>query len=283
MRMPHSDQPLPRWISVAVVGGAFLGLTILELVRTLRPERQPKARRIARNLAIAGLGSIAVGLAEQPVVLPTARLVERRRWGLLRLARLPEPFRTLAGILLMDYTLYGWHVLTHRVPLLWRFHLPHHIDLDMDASTALRFHFGELLLSVPYRLAQITVIGVDVRAYSVWQTLLFACILFHHSNVRLPLIWERRLRMLLVTPHLHGIHHDATREHLNSNWSSGLTVWDWLHGTLQTDLRQEVIEVGVPAYLDSADVRLGSVIALPFREQRNDYVRCLTSGGEAQR
>ena len=95
-------------------------------------------------------------------------------------------WRGIASILLLDYTLYIWHVLTHRVPFLWRFHLPHHVDLDLDASTALRFHFGEMMLAVPYRLLQVTLFGIDYRTYSIWQTFLFACILFHHSNLRLP-------------------------------------------------------------------------------------------------
>src|SRR3546814_2584537 len=107
----------------------------------------------------------------------------------------------------MYYTLYVWHLLLHRVPLLWRCHVAHHVDLDLDASTALRFHFAELALSVPWRAAQIVLIGVSPRALSVWQTALLLSVLFHHSNARLPPAMERRLNRLIVTPRMHGIHH----------------------------------------------------------------------------
>jgi len=144
--------------------------------------------------------------------------------------------RGVLAVLLLDYSLYVWHVLTHRVPLLWRFHLVHHVDLDMDASTALRFHLGELLLSVPWRAAQIGLIGVSWRVYAIWQALLMLSILFHHSNFRLPLRVEGYLNRLIVTPRMHGIHHSIASDEVNSNWSSGLSFWDRLHGTLRLDV-----------------------------------------------
>src|SRR5262249_54996648 len=106
---------------------------------------------------------------------------------------------------LLDYTLYLWHVLTHRVPLLWRFHQAHHVDLGMDASTALRFHFGEMVLSVGWRAGQVVLIGVSPLALSVWQTATLMEIMFHHSNVELPIEVEQWLCRLVVTPRMHGI------------------------------------------------------------------------------
>ncbi len=205
---------------------------------------------------------------QQPVIEPLAQAVERRRWGLAQ--RLPAPawVRDAAGFLLLDYTIYLWHVMTHRVPFLWRFHLVHHIDLDLDGTTALRFHAGEMVLSVPYRAGQVALLGVSPRALRLWQRFFFAAVLFHHSNVRLPLKWERRLAFILMTPRLHGIHHSTVREETDSNWSSGLAVWDWLHGTMRYDVPQDRIEIGVPGYRDPADVKLEPSIALPFLPQR---------------
>ncbi|HET7410045.1 MAG TPA: sterol desaturase family protein, partial [Paracoccaceae bacterium] len=168
-------------------------------------------------------------------------------------------------ILLMDYTLYHWHVLTHRVPLLWRFHLVHHADLDLSATTALRFHFGEMALSVPYRAAQVFLIGTSHRALKTWQNLTIASIVFHHSNVRLPVWLERALVGAVVSPRMHGIHHSVVDEERDSNWSSGLTVWDMLHGTLKLDVPQDAIVVGVPGYLDEGRLTLPRLVALPFR------------------
>jgi hypothetical protein len=168
----------------------------------------------------------------------------------------------------MDYTLYLWHVLMHRDPWLWRFHLPHHVDLDMDASTALRFHFSELILSVPWRAGQILLIGVTPFSLSLWQTLLMLSILFHHSNVKLSRKTEKWLGRLIVTPGMHGIHHSMIERETNSNWSSGLTVWDCLHGTLREEIPQQEIIVGVPAYRTSKDVTLPKILAMPFQRQR---------------
>jgi sterol desaturase/sphingolipid hydroxylase (fatty acid hydroxylase superfamily) len=173
----------------------------------------------------------------------------------------------------MDYTLYVWHVLTHRVPFLWRFHVVHHVDLDLDVSTALRFHGVELLLSLPWRAAQVALIGVSASAFTTWQLLLMASILFHHSNVRMSMRLERLVRVVLVTPRMHGIHHSTIRDETDSNWSSGLTLWDWLHGTLRWDVPQRRIVIGVPAYRDPADVSLVRILAMPFRRQRPSWLQ----------
>jgi len=250
-----------------VLGAAGL-LVWLERHRPLRRAVEPKPTREARNLAVAAAGAVALSVTEKPVAEALTSLVERRRWGLLKVLRLPAWVEIALAVVLLDYTLYLWHVLTHRVPFLWRFHLVHHTDLDLDASTALRFHFAELVVSVPFRAAQILVIGVSPQAFSVWQTLLMLSILFHHSNVRLPVRLERRLNRLVVTPRMHGIHHSDVKEETDSNWSSGLTVWDWLHGTLRLDVPQSEITIGVPAYRDARELGLAEIIKMPFAEER---------------
>lgn len=250
-----------------MLGAAGL-LVWLERRRPLRGAVEPKPRREARNLAVAGVGAVALSLTEKPLAEALTSLVERRRWGLLKVIRLPAWVEVALAFVLLDYTLYLWHVLTHRVPFLWRFHLVHHVDLDLDASTALRFHFAELVASVPFRAAQILVIGVSPLAFSVWQTLLMLSILFHHSNVRLPVELERRLNPLVVTPRMHGIHHSDVKEETDSNWSSGLTVWDRLHGTLRLDVPQTEITIGVPAYRDARELGLAQILKMPFAEER---------------
>jgi sterol desaturase/sphingolipid hydroxylase (fatty acid hydroxylase superfamily) len=263
------------WLFGALALGAFGALVWAERRRALRgPAKgraaEDKTRRVARNLAVAGATAVAVQVAERPVVAPLARAVARRRAGLAyRLqARLglSDLARDALAVVLMDYTLYAWHVLNHRVPWLYRFHQVHHTDLELDASTALRFHFGEFVAGVPYRAAQVALIGVSPRALATWQRLTSLSVMFHHSNVRLPAAAERWLGWLVVTPRLHGIHHSIVREEQDSNWSSGLTVWDRLHGTYRDDVPQEAIEIGVPAYRDPADVTLPAIMAMPFTE-----------------
>jgi sterol desaturase/sphingolipid hydroxylase (fatty acid hydroxylase superfamily) len=247
------------------LAGLAAALICVEIVRPLRSRRrEPKVKRMQRNAAIGALGALAVQLCEQPIVLPLARYAARRRWGLLARVTLPAPLRTALALAALDYTLYLWHILVHRVPALWRFHRVHHADLDLDASTAIRFHFGELLASIPWRTAQVVVIGVTARQLTLWQTLTLMSVLFHHSNVRLPRRAERLIGAVLVTPHMHGIHHSRVPSEMGSNWSSGLSLWDRLHGTLRLDVPQQQLDIGVEG-LDTAEaVALPRLLVAPF-------------------
>lgn len=269
--MSDRMQKMPGWLNALMVGGTFAALLWWERGRPLRRKVEPKLRHDARNLAMATLANATVQIVERPVVEPLCRLVERRRYGLLKQVRLPVWLEVPLALALMDYTLYLWHILTHRVPFLWRFHQPHHVDLDLTASTALRFHFGELSLAVVWRAGQVVLIGVSPLSLSIWQTFTLLEIMFHHSNVHLPPEVERRLNRVLVTPRMHGIHHSVVENETNSNWSSGFTVWDWLHGTLRRDVPQEEITIGVPAYRDPRELTLPRVVAMPFEEQRDPW------------
>jgi sterol desaturase/sphingolipid hydroxylase (fatty acid hydroxylase superfamily) len=259
---------LSRIVPPLLLGGSFIALTVLEHRRPLRPEREPKLLRLARNVAIAVLSAAVVSRLDRPFVIPAAQFVERRRWGLLLHIPMSPSLRAVIGIVLLDYTMYLWHILLHRVPWLWRFHVVHHADLDLDASTALRFHFGELALSVPWRLAQIALLGITPGTLLASQRLLFLSVLFHHSKIRLPIAIERLVNRVVVTPRMHGIHHSMVPEETNSNWSSGLTVWDLLHGTARLNVPQDAITIGVPAYREPADVTFTRMVALPFEHQR---------------
>lgn len=261
-----------KWLGVPLGLGTFAALVWLENRRPLRRSVESKTIRNSRNLAIAGIAAAVLQLAERPVVEPLTKFVKRKNWGLLKIIRLPGPLETILAVVLLDYTLYLWHVLTHRMPFLWRFHVVHHIDLDLDASTALRFHFAEMLISVAWRAGQIIIIGVSPRSFAAWQMFLFPSILFHHSNVRLPPDIETKLSRFLVTPRMHGIHHSFVREETDSNWSSGLTVWDWLHGTLKTNVSQKEIVIGVPAYQNPVNVVLPKMLRLPFEKQKSSWL-----------
>jgi sterol desaturase/sphingolipid hydroxylase (fatty acid hydroxylase superfamily) len=257
-----------RLIGVAAL---FLLLTWLEQRRPLRGEVEPKTLRVSRNLTFAALAALTVQAIEIPLVRPLAILAEQRRWGVTSALSLPSWLAAGVALLLLDYTLYVWHVLTHRVPWLWRLHVVHHVDRDLDASTALRFHAAELVASVPWRAAQVFVIGVSPDVLLLWQTCVLGAILFHHANIRLPATLDRALSYVLVTPRMHGIHHSAVREHTDSNWSSGLAIWDRLHGTFRDDVPQEAITIGVPAYPRPADVTVAKVLVLPFVPQRPSW------------
>ena len=258
---------LSPWIAGPLVAGVFVLLTWQERRRPLRQRVEPGLRHAVRNFAVAGIGALTMVVFESPLIQPLARMVEQRRWGLL--GALPLPAWAQAGIALalMDYTFYLWHVLLHRAPLLWRFHAVHHVDRDLDTSTALRFHFGEILISVPWRAAQVLLIGLNPFTFAMWQVWFALCVMFHHSNLRLPIQWERRINRILVTPRMHGVHHSNQPDETNSNWSSGFTIWDWLHGTLRLSVPQQEIEIGVPAFHDSGTVVLPQLLRMPFEDQ----------------
>lgn len=256
-------------IVIAVVFGVML---LFERVRPLRRTVEPKLRRVVRNLTTGGIALAVATVLQTPVLIPVSRWAAAHRVGLLNLVALPAFANLVLAVLLLDYTLWIWHWATHRVPFLWRFHLVHHVDLDLDSSTGLRFHFGEQALSVVYRAAQIVIIGVSPFALWTWQVLLFASILFHHANIELPIAWERRLVRILVTPRMHGIHHSDRFSETDSNWSSLLSWWDYLHGTVVLSVRQSDVVIGVPAYREHSEVTIGKILLLPFRRQQEDWI-----------
>jgi len=257
-----------KWLSGVLSVGTFAVLYFFERRRPLRPQLEQKEIQATRNLAIAAAAGLAFNLFEKPVAEKLTRFVEERHFGLLKIFRLPKRLETALAVILLDYTLYIWHVLTHKLPFLWRFHQIHHADLDLTASTAIRFHFGEITISILFRAGQILLIGVSPNALQIWQSLLFLNILFHHSNVRLPKNFEEKIQKIIVTPRLHGIHHSIEEKEMNSNWSSGLTVWDFIHGTFRNDVSQNQIRIGVREFETVEKVVLQKMLIEPFTTQK---------------
>ena len=255
-----------KWLAFGVAAGA---LFVFERLRPLRARKEPGLSRVGRNVAIGLLGAATTAASELPIVAPAQRLAERRRLGLLRwtpLRRLPRALRVVLGFVLLDYTLYLWHWLNHRVPGLWRFHAVHHVDLDLDSTTGLRFHFGELALAAGFRAAQVLLLGVDRDTLSAWQQALLLSVVFHHSNLELPIEAERALQYVFVTPRMHGIHHSTRPDETDSNFSSLLSCWDRLHRSLRLDVPQRTVTIGVAGFSRPEDVTLERSLTLPFRE-----------------
>ncbi|MEJ7931100.1 sterol desaturase family protein [Ramlibacter sp. AN1015] len=226
------------------LGAGFLLLLWAERRRPLRRPVQPDAARVPGNLLAGAAAALTVAVTQTPLVQPLALRVEKHRLGLVPRLGLSPAGATLLALVLLDYTLYLWHVLLHRA--LWRWHRFHHADRDLDTSTALRFHAMELLWSLPWRAAQVLLIGVTPRQLKLWSQLTGAEVMFHHSNLRLAPPLERALGWLVVTPALHGVHH-ADRERLqHANLSSGLTVWDRLHGTYLRVEQPDRVTIGLP-------------------------------------
>lgn len=182
------------------------------------------------------------------------------------------------AFLLLDFTFYYWHRLNHRIPFLWRFHNVHHIDMDLDVSTALRFHFGEITLSILFRVLQLAVIGASAETFLVFETCFEAAAQFHHSNWRLPFRVERLLNELIVTPRMHGLHHSVVEEETNSNYSTIFCWWDRLNGSFRMITETHSVTIGVPAYHDPASQGIVRLLLLPFERQRPYWKRAIRGG-----
>ena len=241
-------------------------LFLAESRAPLRRRARPRDERLAVNAVVAIGAALVVRLALVPIGVVVAGAAERAGVGLLHWLAAPPMLAWPAGLLLLDYTMYVWHRLNHRVPLLWRFHLVHHTDLDLDVSTALRFHAGELLLSCGWRAAQVAALGPPVALVLVFEVMFETATAFHHSNWRLPRALDRALTAVVVTPRMHGIHHSMREAETNSNWSGVVSWWDRLHRTLRLDRPAEALVIGLPAYREPLRVR--DLLALPFRRQR---------------
>jgi sterol desaturase/sphingolipid hydroxylase (fatty acid hydroxylase superfamily) len=251
-------------VRFAVGAAAFVAFLVAERARPLRRATQSKSHRVLINLAIGALGATALALVYTPIVLGSVERLRAAEFGLLRWVPLPGWLASIGAVILLDYTLWIWHWLNHRVPLLWRFHAAHHADLDLDVSTALRFHVGELLLSVPFRVMQVALIGVDVPVLLSWEAMLFVATQFHHSNLRLPLIFERCLRLAIITPRMHGIHHSIVPSQVNSNFGTLLSVWDRAHRTFLVGIPQSEIAIGLAELRDPSRLGLCGSLLVPF-------------------
>lgn len=252
--------------SIIQAGVLISVLVLMERYSPIRQPREQKRQRIVRNLAIAGLG-LVIQAIEKPLINRALSVTKKHNLGLLNQWRLPSYLRVSLGVMMLDYTLYWWHYLNHRSRFLWRFHEIHHADMDMDFSTANRFHFGELFLSFFWRLSQITVLGIDHVSLSLWQNLLSYSILFHHSNLKLPALCEKFLQPVIVTPNIHAIHHSKIKSDSNTNFSSGLSLWDRLHRTFRSPKPNENLIMGTADLQEVGDAELAQMLSRPFKRR----------------
>lgn len=258
---------MPLW-GTAIAAVIFVLLFLLERRFPLRQRTRPQTARLISNAGMTLCAFAVTTTVVQFAAQMTQQWTSDQAIGLMYLIPLPGIGQFILAFLLMDLTFYYWHRANHRFPFLWRFHNAHHIDPDLDVSTAFRFHFGEILLSAGFRAIQVTLIGVSAWTYVVYELVFQANTLFHHSNLKLPLWLERRLNWILVTPRMHGIHHSQIQQETDSNWSVVFPWWDRWHRTLRLNIPQSVIKIGVPAYMAPEDNQLRHILLMPFQSQR---------------
>jgi sterol desaturase/sphingolipid hydroxylase (fatty acid hydroxylase superfamily) len=255
-------------LMAVLLSAAYLLFFGLERARRLRRAKAPLLPRLLVNIALSAITFGTAAALVQPAAGAMLGYTEGRALGLVPLLGLGSAGEIAVAFLLLDLTFYYWHVANHRFALLWRFHNVHHIDPDLDVSTAFRFHFVEVGLSAGFRAAQVLIIGPSLVVYVAYDLVFQLATLFHHSNIRLPVSLERALNVLIVTPRMHGIHHSIVRHETDSNWGTIFSWWDRLHQTLRVDLPQEQIEIGVAPYRDESELTVARLWIMPFQAQR---------------
>jgi sterol desaturase/sphingolipid hydroxylase (fatty acid hydroxylase superfamily) len=246
----------------------FVALFLIQKKWPLRRQHFSLLRRLARNAIFAAPGLLASRLLLVPIPFFVSIWASRGHFGIFHWLRVPAPLALAAGVLIYDYAYYWWHMLMHLAPFFWRFHNVHHTDLDMDVSTASRFHFGEVIFSIAFRVAVVALFGLGIWTLAIYELLFVAANQFEHSNWRLSLGCERVLNFLFITPRMHGIHHSIVQGETNSNWGTVFSFWDRLHGSLRIDVPQDEITIGVAAYRAETELTFGKLFVLPFRRQR---------------
>jgi len=226
--------------------------------------RRHRFRHAARNLMLGLLNAAASALLAAPLIAGVSVWAESSGFGLLRLVQLPPAMATVAAILLFDGWMYLWHRANHEISFLWRFHRVHHSDSEMDATTATRFHTGEILISSALRLAVIPLLGITTGQLLVYEMLLLPVILFHHSNVRFPERMDRCLRLVIVTPAIHRVHHSRLRPETDSNYASVFSFWDRIASTFRLRRDGQQVNFGLDEYDEEAWQTMRGLLITPF-------------------
>lgn len=251
-----------------ILTSVLIILFVLETIFKLRRRVQLRFKRIIINTVLALPAFALLRLMLIPAMVWLAIKNEAWHFGLNYLFDLPSWIENIIAFILLDYGVYWWHIILHKMPLMWRFHLVHHTDIDMDITTAFRFHFGEMFGSLIYRSAIVLLIGVSPLMVLVYEIIFEAETQFHHSNTKLPIQFERILNKIIVTPRMHGIHHSTIKHETDSNYATIFSFWDRLHKTICLNIHQDDIIIGVPAYHDAEELTIGNLLKLPFTRIR---------------
>jgi sterol desaturase/sphingolipid hydroxylase (fatty acid hydroxylase superfamily) len=261
------SEPLLRFGAFA---GVFAVMGLLEIAIPKRVLRVSKGRRWFNNLAIIGIDGLvvrAMSLAIVPLTAVAASIYcEKQQIGLFNLTGLAPWLEIVLAILLLDLAIWLQHLVSHKVPLLWRIHQMHHCDLDFDVTTALRFHPVEIVLSTLYKIVLVFMLGPSAAAVVLFEIILNGTAMFNHANIKLPLALDRIIRLFLVTPDMHRIHHSVVGSEYNSNFGFALSIWDRALGTYTSQPRDghDAMRIGLPAYQHEGPVSLGWLLMLPL-------------------
>ncbi len=251
--------------------GAFLltaaAMGAWELAAPRRWRMRPRLARWPTNLGIVALNTVLVRLLFPAAAVGAALWASSRGIGLFNLITLPPLAAMVLSVILLDLLIYGQHVAMHKVPLLWRLHRMHHMDLDVDFTTGLRFHPVEIILSAALKFLAVIALGAPPAAVILFEVILNASSMFNHGNVRLGPRLDRLLRAAVVTPDMHRVHHSVIRLETDSNYGFALSVWDRLFGTYRAQPAKghTAMTLGLPVFRSPGDGGFYALLLNPLR------------------
>ena len=265
------ENAAPMDESIIRLGVFFFVLLVMmawEVAAPRRPLRQPRLLRWYANLGIVALDTALVRVLFPMAPVAVAALAGVEGWGVLNVLDLPRWAAVVAAVVVLDFAIYLQHVMFHAVPVLWRLHRMHHTDLDYDVTTGLRFHPIEIALSMVIKIAVIVLVGAPAVAVLIFEVLLNATAMFNHGNVRLPAPVDGVLRLFVVTPDMHRVHHSVVPAETDSNFGFNLPWWDRLMGTYRArpEAGHDAMTIGTGTFRQTGELHLHRLLIQPFRK-----------------
>jgi len=257
------------WIRLGVFCFVFIVMAVWETMRPRRRLTGPKGKRWAVNLSITLLNALIVRLIFPLAAVGSALVAEEKKWGLLHQFTIDNLMAGIFTILVLDFTIYLQHAMFHYIPVFWRLHMVHHTDLDIDVTTGARFHPIEILLSMIIKMSVIVLIGAQAYSVLVFEILLNGTSMFNHSNVLIPSKIDRVIRLFVVTPDMHRVHHSVIIRERNSNFSFNFSWWDRIFRTYrdQPDKGHKDMVIGLANFRDFRQLGLFTILVLPFSSE----------------
>ncbi|MGU3812807.1 sterol desaturase family protein [Vibrio diabolicus] len=257
----------PTWLRLGVFISVLLLCALWENYLRRKPVTVNRSYRWFNNLTLVALNSAIIAVVMPVAAFQAASIVYENHWGLLNLLSLPIWLNILFSVVLLDLVIYLQHLVFHKVKPLWKIHRVHHADLDIDVTTGIRFHPLEIIISMGVKITAIFMLGVSPIAIVVFEIVLNASAMFNHSNAKLNLSIDAKLRKIFVTPDVHRVHHSIIINETHSNFGFFLSIWDRAFGTYrsQPKLGHDGVIIGVPEIRDQQEQRLDKLITQPFR------------------
>ncbi len=254
-------------IRLLCFGGVLAVMALFEIAAPRRRLVLAKHKRWFTNLGLVVVDTVALRVLFPVLAVGIAEIAAARGWGLFAVIDLPVWFEILASVILLDLAIYGQHVASHKVEMLWRVHRVHHADRDIDVTTGLRFHPIEICLSMLYKFVIVIILGAPAFAVFLFEVILNGTAMFNHSNVKLPTLADRLVRTIVVTPDMHRVHHSVIHREHDTNYGFNLSVWDRLFKTYtdQPEMGHEGMTIGLAPYQTDKPGRLDWSLLLPFK------------------